>query len=136
MDTEREERALQKLADAIRYEEELLVRIRAGKADATAFGRVMGDANNIADARASVRNAEAAVIAARGCLREDDAEYKIVRSFFRGGKLTIKRGLTLSEAQAYCRLPSTSSKTATGAKAERYTRALGPWFDGYEIDKD
>jgi hypothetical protein len=38
--------------------------------------------------------------------------YKIVRSYFRGGKRTIARGLTLQEAQAHCRDPETSSKTA------------------------
>jgi hypothetical protein len=58
--------------------------------------------------------------------------YKIVRSFLKGGRRTIKSGLTLEEAQEHCRRPDTSSRTATGAKAHRYTRLHGPWFDGYE----
>ena len=56
--------------------------------------------------------------------------YKIVRMHFRGGRRTIDRGLTLEEAQAHCRDPQSSSKTATGRDA--YTRRVGPWFDGYE----
>ena len=63
--------------------------------------------------------------------------YKIVRGFLRTNrKRVMKRGLTLAEAQAHCKLPSTSSRTATGAKAERYTATHGPWFDGYEVDKE
>ena len=58
--------------------------------------------------------------------------YKIVRSFYKGGKRVIETGLTLEEAQAHCQDPQTSSRTATSAKARRYTAAHGPWFDGYE----
>ena len=58
--------------------------------------------------------------------------YKIVRMFFKGGKRTIERGLTLEEAQRHCKNPETSSSTAKSAKARRYTAARGPWFDGYE----
>lgn len=60
--------------------------------------------------------------------------YRIRRYFEREGKetLTIRDRVTLSEAQAHCRNPETSSKTATSAKAQRYTRLHGPWFDGYE----
>lgn len=47
--------------------------------------------------------------------------YKIVRGYFRGGRRTIKRGLTLEEAQAHCRNPETSSRTATSAAAKRRT---------------
>jgi hypothetical protein len=65
--------------------------------------------------------------------------YKIVRSFFdrerNRPRRTIKRGLTLTEAQAHCCDPQTSSRTATGAKAERYTAQHGPWFDGYEEER-
>jgi len=52
--------------------------------------------------------------------------------YFRGGKRTIRRGLTLEEAQAHCKDPETSSSTATSAAAKRRLRDLGPWFDGYE----
>ena len=61
--------------------------------------------------------------------------YKIVRMYFRGGKRTIERGLTLEEAQAHCKNPETSSSTATSAKARRLTAQRGPWFDGYEHDR-
>lgn len=58
--------------------------------------------------------------------------YKIVRSFMRGGKRTIKSGLTLEEAQAHCKNPETSYKTCTSSRMRRLTEARGPWFDGYE----
>lgn len=61
--------------------------------------------------------------------------YKIVRMFFRGGKRTIKTGLTLEQAQAHCQRPDTSSSTATSAKLRRYTEARGAWFDGYEQER-
>jgi hypothetical protein len=34
--------------------------------------------------------------------------YKIVRMYFKGGRRTIKSGLTLEEAQAHCKDPETS----------------------------
>lgn len=58
--------------------------------------------------------------------------YRIVRMYFKGGKRTVKSDLTLEEAQAHCRDPETSSRTATGAAAKRRTRQRGAWFDGYE----
>lgn len=60
--------------------------------------------------------------------------YKIVRGFFRGGRRTIARGLTLEQAQGHCRDPETSSTTCRSAAGKRRTRKLGPWFDGYERD--
>jgi hypothetical protein len=60
--------------------------------------------------------------------------YKIVRMYFRRRPRTIRRGLTLAEAQAHCRNPETSSETATGARARRRTQAFGRWFDGYDKD--
>ena len=57
--------------------------------------------------------------------------YKIVRGYFRGGRRTIKTGLTLEEVQAHCGNPETSSRTATSAAARRRTAERGPWFDGY-----
>ena len=62
--------------------------------------------------------------------------YKIVRFFQRDRRpRVIRRGLTLEEAQAHCRDPETSSSKATSAKAQRYTKLWGPWFDGYDEEK-
>ncbi len=58
--------------------------------------------------------------------------YRIVRMFFKGGKRTIEKGLTLEEAQTHCKDPESSSKTATSSVARKRTRERGPWFDGYE----
>ena len=63
--------------------------------------------------------------------------YKIVR-FYKDAPLrrrTIDRGLTLEEAQAHCRDPETSSSTCTSKTGRARTKRLGPWFDGYEIDR-
>ena len=63
--------------------------------------------------------------------------YKIVRIYMVAGNRprTIKRGLTLEQAQAHCRNPETSSRTATSAAARRRTQARGSWFDAYEDDR-
>lgn len=60
--------------------------------------------------------------------------YKIVRMYFRDSRRSrvIKTGLTLAQAQAHCRDPETSSRTAVSAKGKRRTETSGPWFDGYE----
>ena len=55
--------------------------------------------------------------------------YNIKRMFFdnqRQDKI-IRTGLTLQEAQAWCRDPETSSSTAADPTAVD----AGPWFDGY-----
>ena len=57
--------------------------------------------------------------------------YAIIRHYFNGPARTIKRGLTLAEAQAHCQDPETSSSTATKPAARARTRRVGPWFDGY-----
>ena len=59
--------------------------------------------------------------------------YRIVRMYQNAGirQRTMKKGLTLEEAQAWCRNPETSSRTATTAKATERTRRCGMWFDGY-----
>jgi hypothetical protein len=57
--------------------------------------------------------------------------YKIVRYYFRGKKVTLKRGVTLEEAQRHCASLQTSSQTASGYVAKRRTASKGMWFDGY-----
>jgi hypothetical protein len=50
---------------------------------------------------------------------------------------TIKRGLTLDEAQAHCRDPETSSSSCKSAASLKHTAECGydAWMDGYEEDK-
>ena len=62
--------------------------------------------------------------------------YKIVRLYKNAGirRRTIKRGLTLEQAQAHCSDPETSSSTAVSAAAVARTRLVGDWFDGYEAE--
>lgn len=61
--------------------------------------------------------------------------YRIVRHYSNGLPRTIRRGLTLEQAQAHCRNPETNGRTATGAAAARRTRRCGFWFDGYDFDR-
>lgn len=58
--------------------------------------------------------------------------YRIVRFYFRGGRRVLRRGLTLSEAQAHCGDPEASSSSCKKAANRRRTRQRGDWFDGYE----
>lgn len=59
--------------------------------------------------------------------------YKIIRHYFRSEipNRTIKRGLTLEEAQEHCNDPETSSRTCKKPQNVRRTEECGPWFDGY-----
>ena len=59
--------------------------------------------------------------------------YKIVRTYENAGisRRTITTGLTLTQAQAHCNNPDTSSRTCTTAVGRRRTREIGRWFDGY-----
>lgn len=61
-------------------------------------------------------------------------KYKIIRKFFNDEKEeeVIAKDLTLEEAQAYCKDPETSCRTAKGPNTE-YNK-YGPWFDCYEED--
>lgn len=62
--------------------------------------------------------------------------YKIVRMYEGDTPTrTIKRGLTLEQAQAHCNDPETSSSTATNSHAKARTRRLGRWFDGYTEER-
>jgi len=51
----------------------------------------------------------------------DFMTYKILRFRFMGKTTTIKRGLTLEEAQEHCSDPKTQKE--------------GEWFDGYTEEK-
>jgi hypothetical protein len=63
--------------------------------------------------------------------------YKVIRMYFNDEypTRTIKRGLSLEEAQAHCSNPETSSSTATNSSAKARTRRLGPWFDAWTEEK-
>jgi len=65
-------------------------------------------------------------------MEEDLRLYNVVRFYFNHGRRIIKRNLLLSEAQAFCGSPESSSKSATSAAARRTTDRMGPWFNGYE----
>ena len=59
--------------------------------------------------------------------------YKVVR-FFQDDdveKETVLRGLTMDEAQAHCKDPESSSRTATSPEALMRTEEFGAWFDGW-----
>lgn len=60
-------------------------------------------------------------------------EYKIIRFYFNhyGGR-TIRKNLTLEQAQAHCKDPESSSRTCTSGAGKARTRKFGPWFDGYD----
>jgi hypothetical protein len=59
--------------------------------------------------------------------------YDIVRFYKRSyRRRIICKGVTLTEAQAWCHDPETSSSTAKSPEARRRTKLIGDWFDGYE----
>ena len=64
--------------------------------------------------------------------------YKIVRFYFRSPsgavRRTLRKGLTLEEAQAHTMDPESSSSTAKRSAARRITRRHGAWFDGYTAE--
>ena len=59
--------------------------------------------------------------------------YKVQRVYcdHPGVKRTLKRGLTLEQAQAHCSDPETRSSTCTLAVNRRRTAKYGPWCDRY-----
>lgn len=58
--------------------------------------------------------------------------YKIVRNYFNNrSPSTVKRGLSLNEAQEHCQDPETSSSTCTNSEGRQRTKNFGQWFDGY-----
>lgn len=63
--------------------------------------------------------------------------YAITRMYFRDDvdNEVVATGLTLDEAQAWCRDPETSSSTATSPEGVARTEEFGPWFDGYDEER-
>ncbi len=70
--------------------------------------------------------------------------YKIERVFKGHGeplqgwsseRKTIKKGLTLKQAQTWCRDPETSSDTCTSKAGKERTRRKGRWMDTYKLEK-
>mgnify|MGYP006147789985 CR=1 FL=1 len=61
--------------------------------------------------------------------------YNIVRMYANVNQKAriIHRGLTLEQAQAHCKDPNTSSRTAVKASAKAITKSVGEWFDGYTL---
>ena len=60
--------------------------------------------------------------------------YKVQIIYFHWDKYpkrTIKKNLTIDEAQKICSDPETSSETCTNYKARKRTELRGPWFYGY-----
>jgi len=59
--------------------------------------------------------------------------YSIIRHYQDANRESevVDTGLTLKDAQAHCKSPETSSRTAKGREARRRTEECGPWFDGY-----
>ena len=62
--------------------------------------------------------------------------YRIVRLHKDSPERTVlSRGLTLEEAQTWCRNPETSSSTCEGETGKAYTEIHGAWFDAYEEER-
>jgi len=59
--------------------------------------------------------------------------YKIIRFYYNreGYRKTIKKGLTLEQAQAHCNDPETSSSTCKLPANVRRTKIQGAWFDAW-----
>ena len=58
--------------------------------------------------------------------------YKIIRFYFDKSSEVINTGLTLEEAQKWCRDPETSSRTCKSPEGLERTAKHGNWFDGYD----
>ena len=58
--------------------------------------------------------------------------YKVIRKFMNHSSKTLRKNLTLEEAQEHCDDPETSSRTCNNSAGKRRTRDHGPWFDCYD----
>lgn len=63
--------------------------------------------------------------------------YRIVRKYQNDNEpeVEVETGLTLQQAQAYCKDPETSSTTCTSVEGKEHTRVFGPWFDSYSEEE-
>lgn len=57
--------------------------------------------------------------------------YKVFIMYMNGTKRTVKRRLSLEDAQKICKDPETSSSTCTKYNGRLRTRMRGPWFYAY-----
>lgn len=63
---------------------------------------------------------------------EKVARYNIIRGYLKSDEMhTIRRNVTLAEAQKHCKDPETSSSTCTKPEGKARTERFGPWFDRY-----
>jgi len=61
--------------------------------------------------------------------------YRVIRFSMNHSARTLKRGLTLEQAQAICKDHNSSSTTCTSKTAKARSARLGcPWFIGYDKD--
>lgn len=62
------------------------------------------------------------------------ASYRIVRMYkdHYPNRRIIARGLSLEQAQEWCKDPETSSSTCKKHHNRKRTERIGAWFDGYE----
>ena len=67
---------------------------------------------------------------------KDRVTYRIRRFYERpdSPNCTVKRGLTLAQAQKHCRGKNSFSDTATTKELKAHTARFGRWFDGYEAE--
>jgi len=58
--------------------------------------------------------------------------YKVIRFFANGGrKQILAKGLTLEQAQEWCKDVESSSKTCRWTTALKRTKRRGEWFEGF-----
>ena len=72
----------------------------------------------------------------RADLSEPEATYAVLRFYANPHPAEpLATGLTLAEAQEWCRDPESSSQTATTAAGLTRTAELGDWFEGYQVEE-
>lgn len=68
-------------------------------------------------------------------MEDDGKTYRTVRHYFNPrASRTLRRGLTLEQAQAHCQDPESSSETCVMPQNLARTKKVGPWFDGYTAE--